>query len=91
MNVFTYSYSYFLPSLLHDRNCAFSWVKGKILLTQLLSFTHISFLIYVPYWFLGLEKILSATVKPFDTRLLLSVWMKVSVDIEGNFSPSKIP
>lgn len=67
-------------------------LKGRHLLPNCcLLLTFPSSFMFPTSRFLGLEKIISATVKPVDTRLLLSVWMKVSVDIEGNFSPSKIP
>lgn len=92
-SVFSYSYSYFLPALFHDDKYTFSLSQREDTFYPTASFTHVSFLIHVPYQFLGLEKILAATArKPFATGpLLLSIWMEVSMDIEGNLSPSKIP
>lgn len=93
VNVFTYSYSYFLPALFCDRKCSFSLSQREDTFYSTASFTHVSFLIHVPYQFLGLEKILATTaVKPFAMEtLLLSIWMEVSMDTGGNLSPSKIP
>lgn len=67
------------------------WVTRKIPLTQPLPPNHISFLIYFPYWLLGLEKILPAAtaVNSFDRRpFLLSEHLDeyVSMFTEGNLS-----
>lgn len=55
------------------------WVIRKTPLTQPRLSNHISFLIYFPYWLLGLEKFLLAAIaaKSLDMRLFknfLSIW-----------------